>query len=368
VTNEQIYTEERPPSSGNAAHSAGLVTSAADFYRSYKRHDGTGMVVSASAFTTNAAGLVLRTTKTGQKVIERLGEMMGTSSGDDGAELIEGMTKSPNYLETASKIAGPALAAASVAYQTYKEDGHFINADGTLGHKSQRLIASSLTAGTSLGVGALLGTGTAPFVLVAATGYEVNKAADIAIDTSRIYEGMDKRTSNFFKPTKLTTRPNSDMPSLAAYKNLQALGYVTNHMRDDHLSTTPERVPGGYIKDLHRIDMSDPRNLQEFEQAINTEVERQQRVLKENDSVLPRWLRQGDSVQKFNNAATELKQLHAAQEELKAFKTDLAAYEDAHKAPKDLPSKPPKRRAHSPKPSTAPGSSISTGGKLNSPT
>ena len=63
--------------------------------------------------------------------------------------------------------------------------------------------------------------------------------------------------------------------------SLPAVGYVSKFMRDDHLSGAVARTRDGYIKDLRQLDLSDPKNLEEFSRAIDAEVKRQREILKD---------------------------------------------------------------------------------------
>jgi membrane protease subunit (stomatin/prohibitin family) len=76
--------------------------------------------------------------------------------------------------------------------------------------------------------------------------------------------------------------------------------------------------------------MSLPQNLREYERALNAEIERQTAIKTANDSYMPRWLRGGDSVDKYNVADIELQHLLGAKEELAMFRRDLQRYEQQH--------------------------------------
>jgi hypothetical protein len=110
-----------------------------------------------------------------------------------------------------------------------------------------------------------------------------------------------------------------------------AMGGVTARMRDDslHVSIPVERYAGsGRIKNLNAIDLTDPQNLAEYERALNEEIERQKAIMNANDSVLPRWMRHGESVEQYNFADGELQNLLGAKDELLQFRQDLDRYNE----------------------------------------
>ena len=106
-------------------------------------------------------------------------------------------------------------------------------------------------------------------------------------------------------------------------------------MRDEALHTTlpVERFAGsGAIKNLGAIDMTRAQNLAEYERALNAEIERKRGIVAANGSYMPRWLRGGDSVDKYNDANGELQNLLGAKAELAMFRQDLRRYNDQHPA------------------------------------
>ena len=106
-------------------------------------------------------------------------------------------------------------------------------------------------------------------------------------------------------------------------------------MRDEALHTTVpiERFAGsGAMKNLRAIDMMQAQNLAEYERALNAEIERKRAIVAANGSYMPRWLRGGDSVDKYNDASGELQNLLGAKAELAMFRQDLRRYNDQHPA------------------------------------
>ena len=94
-----------------------------------------------------------------------------------------------------------------------------------------------------------------------------------------------------------------------------------------------ERFAGtDVIKNLKAIDMSEPQNAAEYERALNAEIERKRATIAANGSYMPRWLRGGDSVDKYNVAEIELQNLLGAKAELALFRKDVRRYNDQHPA------------------------------------
>ena len=73
-------------------------------------------------------------------------------------------------------------------------------------------------------------------------------------------------------------------------------------------------------------------NAAEEARALNAEIERKRAIVAANGSYTPRWLRGGDSVDKYNDANGELQNLLGAKAELAMFRQDLRRYNDQHPA------------------------------------
>jgi hypothetical protein len=156
----------------------------------------------------------------------------------------------------------------------------------------------------------------------------------IALGEWRYARGRCRRdTAKDAAPQKVRSTADGDnrKPSILDYKHLVAMGGVTARMRDDslHVSIPVERYTGsGRIKNLNAIDLTDPQNLAEYERALNEEIEHQRAIMGANDSVLPRWMRYGDSVDQYNFADGELQNLQGTKEELSQFRHDLRRYNE----------------------------------------
>jgi hypothetical protein len=240
---------------------------------------------------------------------------------------------------------GNAATVAAVAYEVYTEDG--------LKHKTKRAAAGLAVSGVNIGLGtaaatagetaALTGVAGAtgagvmaaatPVVLSVAATVATAKVADLSIKNHRAYEALDRDVARDAAAQKIRRTADGDnrKPSILDYKHMGAMGGVTARLRDDalHVSIPVERYAGsGRIKNLTAIDMTDPQNLGEYERALHEEIEHQQAIMSANDSVLPRWMRHGDSVEQYNFADGELQNLLGAKDELALFRQEVQRYDE----------------------------------------
>src|SRR5205823_1595323 len=226
-----------------------------------------------------------------------------------------GRKLSPAVLRAGGHL-GNAATVGAVAYEVYREE--------SLAHKGERAGAGVAAAGVNIALGgaaasaaetaAITGvagatgatviSAAAPIILAGVAAGVTAKAADLAIDTRRIYEELDRSIAEEAAPRKIRNRNDAEKPSFVDYKHLAGLREVTAHMRDEALHTTVpiERFAGsGAIKNLGAIDMTRAQNLAEYERALNAEIERKRAIMTANGSYMPRWLRGGDSVDKYND-------------------------------------------------------------------
>ena len=194
---------------------------------------------------------------------------------------------------------------------------------------------AAATAGETAAVTAVAGSaGTvavaaAPVVLSVAAAGVTAKAADLAIDNSRVYESVDEANARLASPSKIRNRPATEKPSLTDYWHVGTVLAVSAHMSDSaiHANGKIERfAESNRIKNIQAVDMTDPANLVEYERALGEEIKKKERLMAANSSFLPRWPRSGDAVGRYDDAATELAELQGAQQELAMFKDDLRRY------------------------------------------
>ncbi len=314
----QIASEGRLTSAAQIGVAAyGLVQSGMGFYDAYKSGDKGGMLINGGNVLVSAV-----------------------SVGQAATQASDGIAFLPNVSRTLTG-ANTALTVAAVGYQVYKEDGHLINDDGSLGHKGERLIAAAATTGASIGTGALLTSGfaagaggvavtgaaavVAPVAVSAAAVAVTAKATNMAIENRRQYEQIDKDVKENFKVGRQEVfGQERGQLSIGNYRNLPGVvSIVSKDMRDSQISGHMDRFDNGVFKQVGKFDLSDPRNMKEFERALDIETKKQQAIMAANDSILPRWVRSGDSVTKYTVAQGALEQLKSARQELDMYKQDL---------------------------------------------
>jgi hypothetical protein len=253
-----------------------------------------------------------------------------------------GRKLSPLFVSAGAHL-GNAASIGAVAYEVYSENG--------LEHKGERAAAGIVSAGVNIGLGGAAATAgetaaltgmagaTGATVLAAAAPVALSviaagataKTADLAIENRRVYEALDRDTARDAAPQKIRNWSGDAKPSLLDYKHIAAMRSVTARMRDGalHASGPVERFAGSNgIRNPAILDMTDPVNLGEYERALNEEIARQQTVMTANDSFLPRWLRHGDSINRYNFAAGELENLRGAREELAMLREDVRRYNE----------------------------------------
>ncbi len=317
----------------------GFALSLQGLHEAYKNKDKWGMGVAGVNLATSAL-------QTGQGILQLAGRAMPAVEG--GAKIVPGLNI--------------AVTAVDGIYQVAHED--------TAKHRVQRGAAVTATAAAGFAVGAaaeagaaaLLGTGVvaagaatfavvaAPAVITAAAVMGVAYLGNKAIQSARKWEAVDKQIAEAAKPQKLDNVKTPDgKPSILQYKHLAAeMTAVSADVKDASLDGKPQRDAKGRIgaDEIAKIDMKDPKNLAEFQRALEASIKQQQAVVKANDSVLPRWMRGGDSSQKYANAQMELANLTAAEQELDMYRKDLAASGPAPSAPAAPPpvslKRPPK--------------------------
>lgn len=241
--------------------------------------------------------------------------------------------------------AGNAASIVAAADEIHREQG--------LTHKAERAGAGLASTGVNLALGgaaatagetaALTGvagtagatvmTAAAPVVLSLAAASVTAKVADLAIENRRQYEDLDRDRARCAAPAKLRSRPPGEKPSLLDYKHGGAVLAVSAQMRDSalHGNGKIERFADSHrIRNFAMLDMTDTVNLAEYERALHEEIDEQRAAMARNDSILPRWLRHGDSVNRYNFAAGELADLRGAQQELAMFKEDMLRRSDRH--------------------------------------
>ena len=276
------------------------------------------------------------------------------------------LANSKSFIGKNAGKAGLIFSVGGIFYEVAKEPGKFLEKgpDGgtRVGHKGERLIASTATAapgialstfqiatagtaataetataagGTVAAVGgtataATLGTAVAVIAVPAAATWAIKRDADAAIETRRLYEQADKS----FQPGTHTLRHQTAGPQAASYNNLlPAARLVSKYMLDANLSHPVERNKDGSIKNINDLDLSDGRNRRELRRALNQAIEDEQKIADNNGSLVPRWLRHGSGVEAEQAALIDKRELESAETELGQYAAAVNDYKKSQKPP-----------------------------------
>ncbi len=261
-----------------------------------------------------------------------------------------GRSLSPVF-ERAGTRFGTAASIAAIAYEVHREEG--------IGHKAERTGAGLASAGVNAALGSAAATAgetaaltgvagaagasviaaAAPVALSVAAAAATAKVVDLSIENRRAYEDFDRDLARDARPAKIRNKADTEKPSLLDYKHLGAMLGVTAHMRDGalHADGAIERFSGsGRIRNPGVIDMTDAVNQAEYERALNEEIGRQRAIVEANGSLLPRWMRHGESVEQYSFAEGELKNLLGAKEELAMLRQDVERYNESRAVASDF--------------------------------
>lgn len=242
----------------------------------------------------------------------------------------------PAAVQSTVTYANVGLTVATGLYQVMNEEGNFIDKepDGShnLGNRSERAVAVATTAGAGFALAAagIGSAGVVPTVMVVAyTG-------DKAIEARRAWKETDRAIAANGVPQRIERNNPCDdgSPDFRNYKHLfTALLEASPDIRDSELPFTPTRnAQTGRIsfEDLRRLDLKDPKVVAEFSRALDINIGRQQQIMKDNDSILPKWTRFDDGGTIYTDAQMVLADMQGAKTELGWYKDDQAAWNAAH--------------------------------------
>lgn len=291
----------------------GLVQGTMGAVRSYKEGDNVGVVVNgANAVTGGTAVAVSVARGLGHEVAPVLGNVIGK--------------------------ANIAVTVGTGIYQVATEKGNFIDteADGShnLGNKGERAVAVVATTATGIGlVAAGVGTaGVVPAVVAVAV------VGDKAIEARRAWKDVDRQIAENGAPQRrdVTYTDTDGSPDVRKFRHIiPEMLEVSKDMRDSELPFKPRRDPRTgriNIDDMRKLALGeDPKFLAEFERVLDANIRKQQQIMKDNDSMLPKWLRFDDSVSRQTDAQMILADLQGAKTEFGWFKADQAAWDAQHR-------------------------------------
>lgn len=291
---------------GTAGLSAfGVVAGYQGFQKARKEGDGVGM-------TLNGANVAVCTTDLTLNVMKAAGK----------ADKMLGAVKFVNK-------ANVVLCVADIGWETYKEPGSFVDrdADGDLklGHKSERLIASTASAGAGMAgfaagaslAGAIGGAVIFPATVALLDAYLVNKAANIIIDTRRTYEEVDK-----------TFRPDNN-------RHANFVGGMARGLGNDAMNKSLQEAGVKVDPETGRVSMktlnaalADPEEgkyaMGRLKGLIMNIRDEDQKV---KEPHMPRWIQftdaQADARQKYEYAKMDARSMNSALTEADGYVADL---------------------------------------------
>ncbi|MEZ0223670.1 MAG: hypothetical protein ACAH83_03890 [Alphaproteobacteria bacterium] len=332
---ETVPATVKAPGVGHAgASSIGIVLGAKGLHDAIETGDTTGGAIAATNIVTS------------------------TAQATEGVLTAAGKT-APLLTKAGKFIPGVNLGMTLVdgAYQVSKED--------TPEHMAERTTVVAATATTALALGSatatvaeagvitagvtgILGTGAAatgtaavvvaaaPVVVTVAAVAAVAYTGEKAIEAKRAWDDVDRTIAeNGAAQQRKGYKSDDGKPSVLGYKHIAVMMLNhSQHMKNENMNGTGDlaRNQKGRFKidDFKKIDMRDPKNIAELERVLKESIAREGKIIKDNDSVIPRWMRSSDSADKMTMAQMERADLVGAMQELQMYKKELREYDKAH--------------------------------------
>lgn len=289
-----------------AASVAGSAISVSDAIDAAREGDISGTWLNAANATAGVAGTIISTAK---------------AAGQTFAPVLEGAVSKANIATTGLLS----------AYEVAKEEGNFIDtaSDGSksLGNKGEKAVAMGATLATA---GGLAAAGVGSGGIVPAT-IAVTVAGDAVIEQRRSWKEMEASVDEYNRPSEnKNSIPDraAGLPDYRQYGHISGvLRQVSGDMDNANLAAPLDRDGGNMITPagLGKLDMSNPKNIAEFERALDINIRRQQGIVADTGSVLPDWARYDDKAGTHFLAGASLGSLQAAKTELQWYKQELQA-------------------------------------------
>lgn len=187
---------------------------------------------------------------------------------------------------SAASKANVALMAGQGIYAVVKEDGPFINADGSLGNKGERAVGETVKIGGTLAAGAAIGTAgaaagvvVAPVVATIATGVAVASTVDASIELNRAYEKIDASNEKLRQETE--NRINLKLVASNAESHMR------HYDRESYnkLKLNPPAREG----ELPTIDMADAGNRHLISEYMSKKDGEYRQTIANNQSMIADW-------------------------------------------------------------------------------
>lgn len=207
---------------------------------------------------------------------------------------------------------------------------------------------AALGAGTAEALGNIVGFGVGDgarevvregVVLAAGEKYAPNKSGLRQLGEGAYALAQDKLGSHPAHTAVQHTAPPPVQhapvaPTIFNYKNLPAVAYVLKSTPSSALNGNLQRTPDGFIKNFRQLDMSDPKNLNAFEAAIDRKIQSTRKSVDGGASLISSFIHWDDKFRRSEDAKVELQQLERARADLEKYKRDLQEFHHAHDTPR----------------------------------
>lgn len=301
--------------------------------------------------------------KSGDKVEMTLaGTNLATATAQTTESVLAATGESLPVLSKATKFVPGLNIAATIAdgaYQISKEDttehkverGTVVAATAATGIALGTATATAAEAGViTTGVASVIGTGAvatgtaavvvaaAPVVATAAAVTAVAYTGQKAIEAKRAWDDVDKTIAENGAATKRQNYKSDDgKPSVLGFKHIAVMMlHHSDEMKDANMNGTAglQRDQKGRFKidDFKQIDMRDPKNIAELERVLNAGIAKEDKIIKDNDSFVPKGWRifSTKAVEKQTDAQMEQADLKGALQELQMYKQELKDWDASH--------------------------------------
>lgn len=312
----------------------GMYNGTTEFFEARHKGDVKGEVLSATDASVGALNFGIQTAK---------------FMGHEASPLLEG----------SAKVGGTVVLVAQAAKNIYDAKGTFLDRDINgnvtgLGNKGEITVKEGAKVGTGIAIAtattATVGTAglaavAAPVVLAGVAVYAVDKTADAAIAANNAWKEVDHQIEEGGQARRLGPLPSTgvainddrDRPDARRYAHIipEAIRVSADIPDSKIVGGTLERKDGRILPTPANAKiLSDPQNLPVIEAALQTKVQKETQVMKDNDQMLPIILRWTDSsmdkTEKYTLAKGELLNSKGALQEIQMYRQDLAAYDAAH--------------------------------------
>lgn len=213
-----------------------------------------------------------------------------------------------------------------------------VSREDELENKVKRGAAVASTAGASFGTMAavnaagagIAGAGTAAAITVAApmvAAIAVGGIANAAVNAGKATEEVESRITAYEQPEKIdNAHEESGAPALVNYKNLKMFTMLEGQLPEG-VNELSSQERAAFVNE-HSFSQ-DPATLDALEEGLQAKIEHYDRIIEENDSVVPdslRWI-SDDEVEAARDAKAARAPYVAAQAELSEYRQEISEHQ-----------------------------------------